>query len=142
MFVLGRGLGEAIAKEGALKIKEITYVHAEGMTVGELMHGPMMVINESTPVILLMNDPSDASVMNSSLDLLHSKGAKTIVITSDRTLIKNPGAVKHIVDVMPCGLFSSLLSVIPMQLLAYYLSIARGYNPDTPRNLAKVVTVS
>jgi glucosamine--fructose-6-phosphate aminotransferase (isomerizing) len=142
MFVLGRGLGEAIAKEGALKIKEITYVHAEGIAVGELIHGPMMVINESTPVILLMNDPSDASVMNSSLDLLHSKGAKTIVITSDRTMIQHPEAVNHIVDIMPCGLFSSLLSVIPMQLLAYYLSIARGYNPDTPRNLAKVVTVS
>lgn len=142
MFVLGKGLGEAIAKEGALKIKEITYVHAEGLTAGELKHGALMVIDATTPVILLVNDASEYEVMNASLDTLHAKGAKTIVITSDEALIRNPKFVGHIVKVAPCGIFSSLLSVIPMQLLAYYLSISRGFNPDTPRNLAKVVTVS
>mmetsp|Transcript_2134 Transcript_2134/g.5347 ORF Transcript_2134/g.5347 Transcript_2134/m.5347 type:complete len:668 (-) Transcript_2134:1280-3283(-) len=142
MFVIGKGLSEAIAKEGALKIKEITYVHAEGIAAGELKHGAIMVIGKETPVILLLNDRADYEIMNESLDALHAKGAKTIVITTDESLIQHPEAVGHIVKVQPCGIFSSLLSVIPMQLLAYYLSIARGLDPDTPRNLAKVVTVS
>ena len=141
MFILGRGSSESIAKEGALKIKEITYIHAEGFASGALKHGPFALIEEGTPIVLIMLDDEYKDLMNEAFEQVHGRGAKTIVITTDPTLLTSKQKPHHVIKIEEAGMMTSLLSVVPLQMLACYLSIARGYNPDTPRNLAKVVTV-
>lgn len=140
IFVLGRGLGESIAKEGALKIKEISYIHAEGTAGGALKHGPFALIKKGTPIILIILDDENRELMNNALHEVKSRGAKTIVITTDKHLLD--AEPSHIIQIADNGLLSSLLAVIPLQLLAYYLSISREIDPDHPQNLAKVVTVA
>jgi glucosamine--fructose-6-phosphate aminotransferase (isomerizing) len=140
IFVLGRGLGESIAKEGALKIKEISYIHAEGAPGGALKHGPFALIKQGTPIILIILDDENRELMNNALHEVKSRGARTIVITTDKHLVD--AEPSHIIQIADNGLLSSLLAVIPLQLLAYYLSISREIDPDHPQNLAKVVTVA
>ena len=137
LFVIGRGIHYPLAKEGALKIKEITYVHAEGIAGGELKHGPLALMDESTYVIVI-NPDDDSHVDNSSsVHEIKSRDAKVIGISNKPDpnydyWIELP-TIRE--DLYP------LIEIIPLQLIAYYLSIARGIDPDYPKNLAKSVTV-
>ncbi len=138
-FLLGKGVGESIAREGALKIKEITYVHAEGYAGGALKHGPFALITEGTPVILLILDDAHAHLMRTAAEEVRARGAYTIVITDNMKLAE--GVADDVVPIPSGGSFTGLLAAIPLQLIAYQLAVLKGINPDKPRNLAKAVTV-
>lgn len=139
LFVLGKGMGEPIAREGALKIKEITYLHAEGYPGGALKHGPFALISSGTPVILTIFDDVQANLMQTAAEEVKARGAKTIVITDNENLAKN--IADETLTIPRAGVFSGLLAAIPLQLIAYELAVLKGINPDKPRNLAKAVTV-
>lgn len=138
-FVLGKGFAEPIAREGALKIKEITYLHAEGYPGGALKHGPFALIEKGTPIILMILDDSHAHFMRTAAEEVRARGAYTIVITDKKELAE--GVADDVIVIPNDGPMTALLSVIPMQLIAYELAVLRGINPDKPRNLAKAVTV-
>jgi glucosamine--fructose-6-phosphate aminotransferase (isomerizing) len=132
MFLLGKGTDEIIAKEGALKLKEIAYIHAEGYSASSLKHGPFALLDENMPVILL--ELQSASVSNCYHEI-KSRNAPVLLIT-------NKDKIEETDILIPKNeLFASLLGIIPLQLLAYYISLKKGINPDKPKNLAKVVTV-
>ena len=139
LYILGRGVHYPIAKEGALKIKELSYIHAEGVPTGELKHGPLALIDGSTYVILI-NPTDDSSIHSdniSNASEIKSRGAKIIGISNEYNQIYDywiplPDVPK---------IFYPIIEIIPFQLMAYYLSIERGNDPDYPRNLAKCVTV-
>ena len=137
LFILGRDLGEPIAYEGALKIKEIAYLHAEGYPGGSLKHGPFALIEKGTPIILIMLDDEYASKIKTAAMEVKSRGAKVILITN-RPLEKiNKKIYDHIIKVPENKIFGSLLAIFPLQYLSYRLALEFGYNPDYPRNLAK-----
>jgi glucosamine--fructose-6-phosphate aminotransferase (isomerizing) len=135
MFILGKGYDEIIAKEGALKIKEISYIHSEGYSASALKHGPFALLDENMPVILLDCDNYHNKIMN-CYEEIASRNAPIIIITNN-----NLNNIKNVIKIKKNKTFHSLLAIIPLQLLAYYLSRARNINPDIPKNLAKVVTV-
>lgn len=134
-FVLGKHASEWIAREGALKIKEISYIHAEGFSAAALKHGPFALLDEGVPVILMGDDSHRAKLENVSAEI-RSRHAQVIHV--DNHLHSSDGASLHIET---ASLLFPLISVVPLQILAYHLALARGNNPDYPRNLAKVVTV-
>jgi len=139
MFILGKGLGEPIAQEGALKIKEISYIHAEGYGGGSLKHGPFALLDKGTPVIFLIFSGPNAQHMRIAAQEVKARGAYNIVITDNPALCR--GVADEVIAIPNNGPLTPLLAVVPMQLLAYELSVARGINPDKPRHLAKAVTV-
>jgi glucosamine--fructose-6-phosphate aminotransferase (isomerizing) len=136
LFVLGNGLLHPIALEGALKIKEGSYVHAEGFPAGDLKHGVIALIEEGTPVIALVPDGEQRERMITALEEVRARGAHVVGIS--RT--PHPVFQEHI-PVMAADLSFAIASVVPMQLLGYAMAVARGLDPDKPRNLAKSVTV-
>ena len=136
LFVLGKGKGEAIAREGALKIKEITYIHAEGYSGSALKHGPFALLDENLPVILIAPLNEHYAKMNNAYEEIKSRYAPILFITDD-----DKCSYENKVIVPNNKIFCDLLSVIPLQIAEYYLSIERGLNPDLPKNLAKCVTV-
>ena len=139
-FVLGKGRGEAVANEAALKIKEISYIHAEGYATSCLKHGPFALLEPGFPVILLwFKDTHYAKSLN-AYEEIKSRHAEIIVITDDEKIAMNP-EYKNTILIPENDTFAHLLAIIPLQLLTYELSIAKRLNPDMPRNLAKVVTV-
>lgn len=138
-FVLGKGPCEAIAREGALKIKEITYLHAEGYPGGALKHGPFALIEQGTPVILCIFDDQHGPLMRTAAEEVRARGAKTIVITDNPKLAE--GVATEAILIPKNGVLTGLVANIPMQLIAYELAVLKGINPDRPRNLAKAVTV-
>ena len=135
VFILGKGKSEAIAKEGALKIKELTYIHSEGYSGSSLKHGPFALLDQNLPVILVIpNDEHYIKMMN-AYEEIKSRESPILFIT-------NKESDKENVIILPNNeIYSDLLSVIPLQVMAYYLSLERGNNPDFPRNLAKTVVV-
>ena len=137
LFVIGRGIHYPIAKEGALKIKEITYVHAEGIAAGELKHGPLALMDAETYVIVI-NPDDDSYVDNiSSVHEIKSREAKIIGISN-----KHDPSYDYWIEIPTIDKeLYPLLEIIPLQLIAYYLAIERGIDPDYPKNLAKSVTV-
>lgn len=145
-FVLGKGYGEPVAHEGALKIKETCYLHAEGYSGGALKHGPFALIENdktgkfgATPIIMIILDDNHAHHMRTAAEEVKARGAKLIIITDKPSLARDldPNPI-----VIPSnGPMTALGAVLPLQLIAYELAIMRGINPDTPRNLAKAVTV-
>ncbi|TYZ57638.1 hypothetical protein PybrP1_003390 [[Pythium] brassicae (nom. inval.)] len=146
LFVLGRGYGEPIAYEGALKIKEITYLHAEGYPGGALKHGPFALIESAkdgkfgaTPIILIVLDDEHAQHMKTCAEEVRARGAYTIVITDNPKMCAN--IADTIIPIPTNGPMTALLASVPLQLLAYELAVRKGINPDVPRNLAKAVTV-
>jgi len=145
MFVLGKGFGEPIAHEGALKIKEITYLHAEGYSGGALKHGPFALIEGKdgnfgqTPIIMLVLDDEHAALMKTAAEETRARGANVIVITDNPSMCSDIS--DHIIPIPNNGPMTALLAVIPLQMIAYELACLRGINPDVPRNLAKAVTV-
>lgn len=138
-YCLGYGFTYPIALEGALKIKEVTYSHCEGMLSTEFKHGPLSSVKENYPVIFVVSK-EDISVALSGINEVSCRGGNTIVISSDDERLKLNS--KKIIPIPDCDdLFFPLISVVPLQLLAYYESIERGFDPDFPRNLSKTLTV-
>ena len=141
IFYLGRSIDYAIAMEGALKLKEISYIHAEAYAGGELKHGTLALITPETPVISVVTQDEIAPKMYSNIQEVRARGAEVIGIgyEDDEEIEKYTTAVVRIPRV--AEFIAPILSVIPMQLLAYYTGIKRGNDVDKPRNLAKSVTV-
>ncbi len=138
---LGRGFNFPVALEGALKLKEISYIHAEGYPAAEMKHGPIALIDEEMPVVFIATrDSSYDKVVSNIQEVKARKGKVIAVITKGDRLI--PKMVDHIIEIPATHeLLMPLLSVIPLQLLAYHIAVMRGCNVDQPRNLAKSVTV-
>ena len=136
-YYIARGINFAIASEGALKLKEISYIHAEGMPAGELKHGTLSLIEEGTPVVVIC--PADYTYRETLGNAIEAKsrGAHIIAVSDeDNEIYDNWIKIPKVHE-----LLYPMVAVIPLQLLAYYLTIQRGYDPDKPRNLAKSVTV-
>jgi glucosamine--fructose-6-phosphate aminotransferase (isomerizing) len=141
MFILGKGHCEAVAKEGALKIKEISYVHAEGFNGGALKHGPFALLQQGIPVIFIILSDEHEKLMKIACAEVTARGATAIIITDSAEMCVGCCERQNIIQIPQCGTLTALLAVIPLQLLAYELAVQRGINPDRPRNLAKAVTV-
>jgi glucosamine--fructose-6-phosphate aminotransferase (isomerizing) len=135
-FILGKGKGEAIAREGSLKIKEISYIHSEGYSASSLKHGPFALLSEGFPVVLVDVSEAHHAKMKNAYEEIKSRHATTIVISNEPL-----DYVQHNIVVPKNNGYAELLSVIVLQMMAYKLSVVRGINPDMPKNLAKVVTV-
>lgn len=141
MFYLGRGLDYALAMEGSLKIKEISYMHAEAFAAGELKHGTIALIEEGTPVLVIATQEQLFEKMLSNMQEVKARGAKVIAIAKEhnKEVEKSADKVIYIPEVE--DMFASIPAVIPMQLLSYHVAKMRGCDIDKPRNLAKSVTV-
>ncbi len=139
---LGRGISYPLALEGALKLKEISYVHAEGYPAGEMKHGPIALIEEGLPVIALA--PADGLFEKtlSNIEEVKARGARVIAITDEPRFLREKASVDDVIEI-PSTLppLSPFVSVVPLQLLAYHFGVLKGCNVDQPRNLAKSVTV-
>jgi glucosamine--fructose-6-phosphate aminotransferase (isomerizing) len=144
VLFLGRHVGYPVALEGALKLKELAYMHAEGFAAGELKHGPIALIDEGLPVVVVMPSPKNAllhSKLLSNIREVQARGAITIVIAEEGDETVRPYA-DHLIELPAVStLFQPLLSTIPLQVFAAAVARARGYDVDKPRNLAKSVTV-
>lgn len=139
IFFLGRGIDETVAKEGSLKLKEISYIHSESYAAGELKHGPIALIENGVTVIGIMTDSSLVKKTISNLQEVITRGAKTLIITSQ---VIDKDMFDVVITIPESSTFTSpILSIIPLQLLAYYISKEKGLDVDKPRNLAKSVTV-
>ena len=139
MFLLGKGSDEYIAKEGSLKIKEISYIHSEGYSSSSLKHGPFALLDEKFPVIILNLDQTHRSKTLNCYQEVMARNSPILFITNDKTILND--IQSDYILISENKTYASLLGIIPIQLLAYYLSINKGINPDKPKNLAKVVTV-
>lgn len=139
LFVLGKDNCEAIAKEGALKIKEISYIHAEGYSGSALKHGPFALLSEKFPVILVATNNNYFSKMLNVYEEIKSRKSPILFITNKSS--KEISYIENIVNIENNCMFSDLLAVIPLQIISYYLSVGKNLNPDFPRNLAKSVVV-
>ena len=145
VLFLGRHVGYPVALEGALKLKELAYMHAEGFAAGELKHGPIALIEDGLPVIVVMPSPKGSALLHSKLlsniREIQARGAVTIVIAEEGDETVRPYA-DHLIEIPSVStLFQPLLSTIPLQVFAATVAQARGYDVDKPRNLAKSVTV-
>ncbi|MEE6135140.1 glutamine--fructose-6-phosphate transaminase (isomerizing) [Mycobacterium sp. 050128] len=145
VLFLGRHVGYPVALEGALKLKELAYMHAEGFAAGELKHGPIALIEDDLPVIVVMPSPKSAATLHaklmSNIREIQSRGAVTIVIAEEGDDTVRPYA-DHLIEIPSVStLLQPLLSTIPLQVFAASVAQARGYDVDKPRNLAKSVTV-
>lgn len=140
-FFIGRGLDFSVALEGALKLKEISYIHAEAYAAGELKHGTLALITPGTPVISLFTQPALQDKMLSNVEVVNARGGDTIVVSNcSRDVTEHVAQVEfRLPEVNP--LLSPLVSAVALQLIAYYAAVARGTDVDKPRNLAKSVTV-
>jgi glucosamine--fructose-6-phosphate aminotransferase (isomerizing) len=138
---LGRGVNHPVALEGALKLKELSYIHAEGYAAGEMKHGPIALIDERVPVLAVApRDPSYDRILG-NVEEVKARGGRVVALChhGDTELA---GRADHVLVVPPTpDLLSPLVSVVPLQLLAYHVALVRGCNVDQPRNLAKSVTV-
>ena len=142
VLYLGRGASFPIALEGALKLKEISYIHAEGYAGGEMKHGPIALIDKLVPVVVVA--PTDAifDKMASNFEQVKARGGK-LVLLSDKAGVKRLGAQAVATITLPTvdPIVAPILYTVPVQLLAYYAALAKGTDVDQPRNLAKSVTV-
>ena len=140
---LGRGINYPIALEGALKLKEVSYIHAEGYAAGEMKHGPIALVDESMPVVIVA--PRDGIVYKkilSNLQEIRARRGKVILITSGEEAHELNGQIDRLIKIPDCAyMLSPIIAVVPLQLFAYYIAVYKGTDVDQPRNLAKVVTV-
>ncbi len=139
LFFLGRGIDYNVALEASLKLKEISYIHSDAYAAGELKHGPIALIEKDITVVSIMTDPNLVEKTISNVQEVITRGAKTLVITNQNLGDHKFDNIITIPETNP--LISPILSVIPLQLLAYYISKEKGLDVDKPRNLAKSVTV-
>ncbi|EOZ92217.1 Glucosamine-fructose-6-phosphate aminotransferase [Indibacter alkaliphilus LW1] len=138
---LGRGYNFPVALEGALKLKEISYIHAEGYPAAEMKHGPIALIDEEMPVVFIATkDSSYEKVVSNIQEVKARKGKIIAVVTEGDTVVKN--MADHVIEIPATEeAFVPLISVVPLQQLSYHIAVMRGCNVDQPRNLAKSVTV-
>ncbi|MGB8489978.1 MAG: glutamine--fructose-6-phosphate transaminase (isomerizing) [Bacteroidales bacterium] len=138
---LGRGYLFPVALEGALKLKEISYIHAEGYPAAEMKHGPIALIDENMPVVVVAtSDDSYEKIINNIQEIIARKGQVIAIVTEgDERILKMADFILEVPETIP--VFSGILAVIPLQLLSYHIAVLRGCNVDQPRNLAKSVTV-
>lgn len=139
IYLIGRGIGYPIILEGALKLKEITYTHSEGMPAGELKHGTLALVENGTPVIAVVQPGETVPKMIGNIEEIKARGAEVVAISSMEEIKQHA----HRAIVLPFidELLSPLLYILPLQLLAYHICVRRGHDPDKPRSLAKSVTV-
>ncbi|OGJ52376.1 hypothetical protein A2335_03590 [Candidatus Peregrinibacteria bacterium RIFOXYB2_FULL_32_7] len=136
IYIIGRGLNYPMALESAIKLQEVSYIHAQGFAGGELKHGPIALISENTPCIALVaNDESKSEILSNAMEV-KSRGGYIIGISPE-----NAEVFDYWIKVPDCGNCSPIVNIIPVQILAYQLAVMRENNPDMPRNLAKSVTV-
>jgi glucosamine--fructose-6-phosphate aminotransferase (isomerizing) len=141
VLYLGRGVNYPIALEGALKLKEISYIHAEGYPAGEMKHGPIALIDENLPVVAIAVDGKVFEKTLSNIEEARARGAQVLAVVTEGQKGLD-GKAEAVLTVPPIEeLLSPLLAIIPLQLLAYHLAVKRGCDVDQPRNLAKSVTV-
>jgi glucosamine--fructose-6-phosphate aminotransferase (isomerizing) len=138
---LGRGIMYPIALEGALKLKEISYIHAEGYAAGEMKHGPIALIDEDMPVVVIANRGFLYGKVISNLEQVRSREGAVIAIATegDEEIAEKANDVIYIPDLGEY--LTSIIAVVPLQLLAYHIAVLKGTDVDQPRNLAKSVTV-
>ena len=138
---LGRGNNHPVAMEGALKLKEISYIHAEGMPAAEMKHGPIALIDEGMPVVVIATRNSQYEKVLSNIEEVRSRGGHVIAVATegDDRIASHAEVVLYVPDVTE--LLQPMLTVVPLQLLAYHAAVLRGKDVDKPRNLAKSVTV-
>ncbi len=138
---LGRHVGLPVALEGALKLKEISYTATDAYAAGEMKHGPIALLDESTPVVVVATDSPVLEKVVSNIEEVRSRGARVIAVASEG----NREIAHHAADVITVPrthwMLAPALAVIPLQLFAYHIARGRGLNVDQPRNLAKTVTV-
>ena len=141
-FYLGRGYSYPTALEGALKLKEISYIHGEGYAAGELKHGPLALIDEGIPVVVVIPPGESHKKTMSNLEEVKSRGARVLAFGAwdDEELVEKAPEVFGI-NPRVSEIIAPLVYVVPLQLLSYYITIEKGFDPDKPRNLAKCVTV-
>ena len=139
MYFLGRGTDYNVAMEGSLKLKEISYIHSEAYASGELKHGPIALIENGITVISILTDPNLVEKSISNIQEVITRGAKTLVVTNQKL---SNSSFNYVINIPETNsLISPILSVIPLQLLSYYIAKNKGLDVDKPRNLAKSVTV-
>ncbi|MDC0948366.1 glutamine--fructose-6-phosphate transaminase (isomerizing) [Gammaproteobacteria bacterium] len=138
---LGRGSHFPIALEGALKLKEISYIHAEGYPAGELKHGPLALIDENMPVIAVAPNDELTEKLRSNMQEVRARGGQLFVIADDSSTVRESDGVSVLRFPSSGSWISPMVAVIPLQLLAYHVAVIRGTDVDKPRNLAKSVTV-
>lgn len=141
LLIMGRGYNYATCLEGALKVKEISYMHSESILAGELKHGPLAMVEPQLPIVMvIMDDPVKQKCLN-AYQQVHARGGVPIVICndSDEEVMKLGRKTIGIPKTVDC--LQGILSVIPLQLLSFHVAVLRGYDVDCPRNLAKSVTV-
>jgi glutamine---fructose-6-phosphate transaminase (isomerizing) len=138
---LGRGYSFPVALEGALKLKEISYIHAEGYPAAEMKHGPIALIDEEMPVfVIATKGDSYEKVVSNIQEVKARKGKLIAIVTAGDKQVKE--LADHIIEIPPTDpCLVPLISVVPLQLLSYHIAVMRGCNVDQPRNLAKSVTV-
>ncbi len=138
---LGRGYNFPVALEGALKLKEISYIHAEGYPAAEMKHGPIALIDEQMPVIVIATNKGHYEKVVSNIQEIKSRKGKIIAIVTegDEQVKELADHVIEVPETLEC--LTPLLTTIPLQLLSYHIAVMRGCNVDQPRNLAKSVTV-
>ena len=138
---IGRGVGQSVAMEGALKLKEISYIHAEGYAAGELKHGAIALIEKGVPVVGILTGWRMYDKMLANIEEVRARGADTILIApqGDERARALANELFEVPTTKP--LLSPVIDTVPLQLLAYYVAKERGLSPDKPRNLAKSVTV-
>lgn len=141
LLIMGRGYNFATCMEGALKVKELTYMHSEGIMAGELKHGPLALVDDQMPIMMIvMRDPVYSKCMNAMQQVTAREGKPIIICEEgDEETKKFASRVLEIPRTVDC--LQGVLTVIPMQLLSYHIAVLRGCNIDCPRNLAKSVTV-
>jgi glucosamine--fructose-6-phosphate aminotransferase (isomerizing) len=139
---IGRGVNFPVALEGAMKLKEVAYVHAEGYAAGELKHGPIALLDPDVPVVAIATRSRTLPKMVSNVQEVHSREAPVIALVTEGEDPFDSGLVHETIPVPACSeLLSPLVNVVPLQLLAYHVAVHRGCDVDQPRNLAKSVTV-
>ncbi|MFQ5949045.1 MAG: SIS domain-containing protein, partial [Acidimicrobiia bacterium] len=141
VYFIGRGLDHAVAMEGSLKLKEISYMHSEAMPAGELKHGTLALVTDGTPVVVVITQGDVYDKTISGLQEVKARGAQVIAVAYDddadiHKYVDQVLAIPRVDD-----LLSPVLSIVPLQLLAYQIAAVRGHDIDQPRNLAKSVTV-
>ena len=138
---LGRGINYPIALEGALKLKEISYIHAEGYPAGEMKHGPIALIDERMPVVTIAVQDNVYDKMISQIEQVKARDGIVIALANEGDKVMREKA-DYVLTIPPTHpLITPILAVLPLQLLAYHLAVRRGCDVDQPRNLAKSVTV-
>jgi glucosamine--fructose-6-phosphate aminotransferase (isomerizing) len=142
VLYLGRGTSYPIALEGALKLKEISYIHAEGYAAGEMKHGPIALIDEAVPVVVLAPTDPVFEKTASNIQEVRARGGKVVLFSDKHGNAAIGTGLAHRLELPPVDPFvAPILYALPVQLLAYHAAVARGTDVDQPRNLAKSVTV-